>query len=94
MATDVDIIISVREGAAEGRPLPYSYPHVDSLMRQVSEAAQAAFGASLCLTGAGRLLYGGVLTHEKAVRRRPRVCVRDGLFMAPTRPPSFSRAMC
>ena len=32
---------------------------------------------------------GGVLTHEKAVRRRPRVCVRDGLCMAPTRPHPF-----
>ena len=77
--------IRVREGAAFGRPLPYAYNNVDSLMRQISGAAQVAFGASLCLTGAGRLLYGGVLTHEKAVRRRPRVCVRDGLFMAPTK---------
>ena len=53
----VDMWIRVREGAAFGRPLPYAYNNVDSLMRQISGAAQAAFGASLCLTGAGRLLY-------------------------------------
>ena len=43
----VDMIISIREGAAEGRPLPYSYPHVDGLGRLYLELPSARAGCGL-----------------------------------------------
>ena len=76
------IIITIREGAAEGRPLPYSYPHVDSLGRLYLELL--VMPLCVCIH---KWRFDGSLRDHPRVRAHPRrmgggghgpPCTRDG----------------